>query len=64
MSGRYRVVTAHVERHSIFYVVDTAQPEAEQPSVVAYWTTATEPNARFLADDFCERHNAKGTHHA
>lgn len=55
---RYITVTTHGERATAYAVVDTAQPEAEQPAVIHAWRTDTEPNARFLAEDFCQRHNA------
>ncbi len=32
---RYRVITTHGEGNSVFSVVDSAAPEAEQPAVIA-----------------------------
>lgn len=41
------------------YVIDTDRPEREGSRVIYAWDTNDEPNAAFLARDFCERHNAK-----
>lgn len=57
---RYKVVVNHGEGGSTYSVVDTAQPENEQPAIVHSWSTAQEPNAKFLAEDFTQRHNSKG----
>ena len=54
---RYKVVIRHDEGASLFLVVDTFQPTEEQPCIVLGYNSKTEPNAAFLAKDFCERHN-------
>lgn len=59
MSNRYQVTVTHGEAGTVYAVVDTIQPEAEQPAVILSWNTATERNAEYLASDFCLRHNAK-----
>lgn len=59
MSNRYQVATTHGEGATVYAVIDTAQPQDEQPCVVQSWSTRTEPNARYLAEDFCQRHNAE-----
>ena len=59
MHGRYKTVVTHGESGSLFQVVDTWQPECEQPCVVLSWNTSNEPNAAYLARDFCDRHNSK-----
>ena len=57
--SRYVVATFHGEGATVFHVVDTAQPTDAQPVIILSWSTAKEPNARYLAEDFCERHNTK-----
>lgn len=57
ITSRYQLMTWHSEGYSAFYVVDTIQPEDEQPAVVVSWNTKDEPNARYLAMNFCDRHN-------
>jgi len=59
MTDRYETTIAHGEAGTVYSVVDTTQPEAEQPCVVQSWNTRTDPNAQYLARDFCIRHNAK-----
>ena len=54
---RYKVVINHGEHGTVFSAVDTSQPEAEQPCVIHSWNIANEPNAKYLADDFCVRHS-------
>lgn len=59
---RFQVTYQHGEHRTVFYVVDTAQPEAEQPAVVASFGTDRDPYgapARWLAHDYADRHNAK-----
>jgi hypothetical protein len=56
---RYRVVVNHGEYASTYNVVDTAQPESEQPCIVIGWSSRTEAHAAYLAANFCTRHNAK-----
>jgi hypothetical protein len=56
---RYIVVVNHGERFTTYNVVDTWQPQSEQPAVVHCWATDFEPNAAFLAKDFCVRNNGK-----
>ena len=58
MSERYKVTLWHGEYGTVYYVIDTSQPESEQPCVIHSWNTRTEPQAEFLARDFCLRHNA------
>lgn len=55
---RYGIQYQHGEHGTVYYVLDLSQPESEQPCIIHSWSTATEPNARFLAEDFCIRHNA------
>lgn len=52
-TDRYRVVTWHGEMETIYMIVDTSQPIDEQPAVVRRFSTATAPNALYLAYDFC-----------
>jgi protease II len=59
MRERYIVTVWHSENYTTFYVVDTSQPEREQPCIIHAWSDQVEPNASFLARDFCMRHNAK-----
>lgn len=56
---RYKVTISHGEGATLYAVVDTSQPEEEQPAVVLTYSTATEPNAEFLARDYAKRHNDK-----
>lgn len=60
-ANRYKVVAWHGEIGSTYSVVDTLQPESDQPAVVRTWLTETEPHACWLAEGFCRRHNAKQT---
>jgi hypothetical protein len=46
---RFRIVTAHGEHRSLFYVVDAAAPEDEQPCVVATATCRTDAEAALSA---------------
>ena len=55
---RFVVVTFHGKRSTSFTIVDTAAPEAEQPSVVMSFSTLAFGNASWLAADYCTRHNA------
>ena len=57
---RFQLVINHREHDTLYIVIDTSQPEREQPCVIESWSTISEPNARYLAIDFCNRHNAKG----
>lgn len=57
--SRYIVIINHGEYVTTYAVVDTYQPESEQPCVIHEWNTKREPNAKYLADDFCKRHNDK-----
>lgn len=57
MSQRYVVTTWHGEAGTVYNVVDAYAPAEEQPAVVASWSTFKDKNARFLAEDFCSRHN-------
>ena len=59
VNNRYVVTILHGESGTVYHVVDTAPPEAEQPCVIHSWKYPEEPNACYLATDFCERHNAK-----
>ena len=62
LRNRFRVTVQHGEGRSVYYVVDTAQPEAEQPAIVASFGTDRDPfgaSARWLAQDYADRHNAK-----
>ena len=59
--GPYRVAVGHGEGRTVYYVVDSSQPEAEQPAVVRSFDTSRDgggASAGWLARDFCERHNA------
>ena len=56
-NARFNVVVTHGEFASTFTVVDSEQPEAEQPAIVRAWNNRNEPNAAYLARDFCARHN-------
>jgi len=56
---RYQVVVWHGEHATVYYVVDTIQPDDKQPYVIHSYSTDKEYNAKFLAEDFCLRHNAK-----
>lgn len=61
---RFIVTSQDGEHRSVFYVVDTAQPEREQPAVVASFGTDRDrygAPARWLAQDYADRHNAKET---
>ena len=56
----YMVAVWHGEGRTVFYVVDSRQPESEQPAVVCSFNTAHDGQgaaASWLARDFCERHN-------
>jgi len=57
---RFQIVINHGENGSVYMVIDTVQPEREQPCVIESWNTNKDKNARYLAMDFCNRHNAKG----
>ncbi len=57
LDGRYKIVVTQGEYAIIYDVVDTIQPEREQPCIVHSFSTRDEPNAAFLANDFCRRHN-------
>lgn len=67
MSERFRVVPTMGEGQTVFSVVDTMAPEDEQPAVVRTFNTSRDglgASARWLADDYAARHNAKGCRHA
>lgn len=61
MSGapweRFIVTVYPGEAGTVYNVVDRAQPDPEQPCVVASWSSVTERNAAYLARDYCARHN-------
>ena len=60
-SDRFQVVTFHGEGATVYYAVDAAAPEAEQPAIVRSWSTRDDrkgASALWLAQDFCRRHNA------
>lgn len=60
--GRFRVAVSHGEGDTVFYAVDSAAPQDEQPAVVRSWRMSEcrgGASARWLADDFCARHNAR-----
>ena len=42
IGGRFRVVVWHSETRTVYYVIDTAAPENEQPEIVASWSTGKE----------------------
>jgi hypothetical protein len=54
---RYIVTAFHGATATTFYAVDTFQPEDEQPAIVRSWSTGLDPNAFWLAQNFCDRHN-------
>lgn len=56
-SKRFSVRVIHGEGDTVFHVVDAAPPEREQPCIVMSFSLRKEPNAAFLAADFCKRHN-------
>ena len=59
---RFQVVTSHGEGATVYYAVDSAAPEAEQPAIVRSWSTRDDgkgASALWLARDFCARQNAK-----
>jgi hypothetical protein len=58
MTKQYKVVTWHGEVGTAYAVVDTFQPSSEQPAVVHTFSTTADRNARYLAEDFCARHNS------
>lgn len=57
MAKRYKVAVFHGEGATTYSAVDTWQPDAQQPAVIQSWSTRSEPHAKYLAEDFCERHN-------
>lgn len=63
-AGRFAVRIDHGEGATVYSVMDTWAPDAEQPAVIRSWSTAKEPSARYLAYDYCARHNAKEGAHA
>ena len=52
----YQVVTWHGESNTLFYVVDTTVPEAEQPHVILTFNTA-DGETRSEADITCQALN-------
>jgi hypothetical protein len=56
--GRYKVTTWHGEIGTVFYVVDTAAPEEEQPAVVLSYGPVY-IDAAESARNQCERLNVQ-----